>query len=356
LFSAFAQYKLRFVFLTCVAERIPIFPFTQRAVGGRRIQQIPLERRGTMKRPIKPFLVEVRKGQKSPKKKGQVADLPLVDLADGQPRGTDALRRAEAALFGAVNTKTDLTASSGRSGRILESIPAEETPVEAERVETKRRGRPPGSRNKPRDIEAAPQEAPAAPKRRGRPPRAPEGSVRKVQLTPELASAALESIAKASVPRAPVPTKATKERRAASSPVSPKREPRPAKADKSQARQARLDAKQAKLLAREENRKARQTRSKPPAAAAPRQRKITQTAPAILPTPASAAPASRPSNPLDTLPRLIRMAVESSKAPSGDLLAGLQRPRAGTRWRRRLRGIAFFAYERRQRKTTAAPR
>ena len=306
-----------------------------------------------MKRPIKPFLVEVRKGQKSPKKKGQVADLPMVDLADGQPRGTDALRRAEAALFGAVNTKTDLTASSGRSGRILESIPAEETPVEAERVETKRRGRPPGSRNKLRDIEAAPQEAPAAPKRRGRPPRAPEGSVRKVQLTPELASAALESIAKASVPRAPVPTK---ERRAASSPVSPKREPRPAKADKSQARQARLDAKQAKLLAREENRKARQTISKPPAAAAPRQRKITQAAPAILSASASAAPASRPSNPLDTLPRLIRMAVESTKAPSGDLLAALQRPRAGTRWRRRLRGIAFFAYERRQRKTTAAPR
>ena len=38
------------------------------------------------------------------------------------------------------------------------------------------------------------------------------------------------------------------------------------------------------------------------------------------------------------------------------LFAALQRPRAGQRWRRRLRGVAFFAYERRQRKSTPTPR
>ena len=317
-----------------------------------------------MKRPIKPFVVEVRKGQKSQKtqkKKTPVVDLLPVGLADEQPRESDALRRAEAALFGG-SAKAD-TSASGRSGRILETIPLEEPEIEALQVETKRQGRPPGSRNKPKELQEVIVEAPAAPKRRGRPPRILEGSVRKVELTPELANAALESIARAGVTRPLAPIMSAQKGRAALSPGRPKREPRPEKPEKSEARQAKLlvrqakqQVKEAKSQAREAKRQAREAKLKPALTAAPRHSAPRHAASEALPGSASPAPALRPVNPLDTLPRLIRLAMETAQDDPAALAAILQRPRAGERWRRRLRGAAFFAYERRQRKTSAAPR
>ena len=325
-----------------------------------------------MKRPIKPFVVEVRKGNKNQRKKTPVTDLLPIELFEEKPRENGALKRAEAALFKPA-AKLDETASSNRSGRILETIAASEQPVEEPLVEGKRRGRPPGSRNKPKELEAAPLVAPEAPKRRGRPPKVVEGSVRKVELTPELANAALESIAKAAEARPLLAILPAQKGRAASSAAKPQREPRPPKTDKLLARQAKLEAKQAKQLAKQEKleakqqaKLAKQTKPKPPSAAAIRRAAASQAVPDRAPARKSAAPKSpatispapelRPSNPLDALPRLIRVGLQAAQGDPAAMAAALQRPPAGQRWRRRLRGAAFFAYERRQRKSTPTPR
>ena len=319
-----------------------------------------------MKRPIKPFVVEVRKGSKT-QKKTPVTDLLPVELLEEKPRDNGALKHAEAVLFKPAPTVEE-TGLSNRSGRILESIPVGEEPVEEPFMETRRRGRPPGARNKPKDIESASSQPSESPKRRGRPPKIVEGSVRKVQLTPELASAALESIAKAAEARPLIPILPAKKGRPASSAAKPTREPRPAKPDKLLARQAKLEAKQAKLLAKQEKLEAkqqakltRQAKPKPPSAAAIRKAAASKPMPdrALAPkssAPHSPAPGLRPSHPLDALPRLIRIGLQAAQGDPSALAAALQRPPAGQRWRRRLRGAAFFAYERRQRKTNAAPR
>ena len=322
-----------------------------------------------MKRPIKPFVVEVRKGNKNLKKKTPVTDLLPIELFEEKPRENGAIKRAEAALF-KPTPKVDETAASSRSGRILESIPLGEEPIDEQPAKSKRRGRPPGSRNKPREFEAAKPEPAEAPKRRGRPPKVVEGSVRKVELTPELASAALESIAKAAEARPLLAILPAQKGRAASSAAKPQREPRAAKPDKVLARQAKLDAKQAKQLAKQEKLEAKQQaklarqaqpKQKPPSAAAARRAAASQAMPekAAAPrsqTPTSPAQGARPSNPLDALPRLIRIGLESAQRGPSSMAAALQRPPAGQRWRRRLRGAAFFAYERRQRKSNATPR
>jgi hypothetical protein len=302
-----------------------------------------------MKRPIKPFVVEVRKGQKTQKKKSQAVELPPIGLFDEQPRESDALRRAEAALFGVFAAKPDPSGSSSRSGRILESIPDEEPQVEPPLIEGKRRGRPPGSRNKPRDAGsesvAAAEAAPAAPKRRGRPPRVLEGSVRKVELTPELANAALESIAKASVTRAPLPTRPEPNGRSSLGPAKPPREPKALLRKEKVIRVKAVKEKVAKVKA------VKAVRQK--AGAIPRSaRPVAEHAP----TPASRPLVIWPENPLDTLPRLIRIAVDKAQDDPTLLSQALRRPRAGERWKRRLRGASLVAYERRLRKTTSAPR
>ena len=299
-----------------------------------------------MKRPIKPFVVEVRKGQKAQTKKTPVVELPPMALFEEQPRENDALRRAEAALFGVFAVKPDPSAPSNRSGRILESIPDEAPSVEAPQIEGKRRGRPPGSRNKPKEGGSEPvaiaADAPTAPKRRGRPPRVLEGSVRKVELTPELASAALESIAKASVIRAPLPTRPAPKGRDPLGLAKPPREPK-----RSLRKEKLIKAKASK----EKVVKAKAIKEKAPAVARPPRRPVENAA-----IPASAAPMIWPEKPLDTLPRLIRIAVEKAQDDPVLLLSALRRPRAGERWKRRLRGASLLAYERRLRKTGAAPR
>jgi hypothetical protein len=304
-----------------------------------------------MKRPIKPFVVEVRKGQKAQTKKAPVVELPPLALFEEQPRENDALRRAEAALFGVFAAKPDPSAPSSRSGRILESLPDEAPSVEAPQIEGKRRGRPPGSRNKPKEDGPEPvaiaADAPTAPKRRGRPPRVLEGSVRKVELTPELASAALESIAKASVMRAPVPTRPAPKGRDPLAPPKPPREPK-------------------RALRKEKLIKAKASKEKVVKVKAIKVKAIKQKAPAVARNPrppaenatmaASAAPMIWPEKPLDTLPRLLRIAVEKAQDDPVLLLSALRRPRAGERWKRRLRGASLVAYERRLRKTGATPR
>jgi len=279
-----------------------------------------------MKRPIKPFVVEVRKGSKNPRKKTPVTDLLPFDMLEEKPRENGVLKRAEAALFKAA-PKVEESGAASRSGRILESIAVGEQKAEEPLIEIKRRGRPPGSRNKPRELQAAKPEVAEPPKRRGRPPKVVEGSVRKVQLTPELASAALESIAKAGVTR-PVPPIISAQKTPKTLPrVKPTRAPREA--------QPVLKA----------------VKKKTPVKASPRQ-SASEHQPAPTPAPAT----MRPSSPLDRLPRLLTMTTDMGRDDPLTLFAALLRPRAGQRWRRRLRGVAFFAYERRQRKSTTTPR
>ncbi len=284
-----------------------------------------------MKRPIKPFVVEVRKGNKNQKNKTPATDLlPIMSLPE-KPQESSVLKRAEAALF-KTTPKADDGELTGRSGRILESIAVGAEPVEEAPIETRRRGRPRGSRNKPKELDAEKQEAAAAPKRRGRPPKVLEGSVRKVQLTPELASAALESIAKASVTR-PIPPIISAQNEAGALPrIKPKRTPREALPGRGPV--------------------SKPVKKKAPALATPRQKAL-QSQP---PQPASAPPVVQPQPTLDRLPRLLRMTSEMGRNDPDALFAALQRPRAGERWRRRLRGVAFFAYERRQRKSITTPR
>jgi len=282
-------------------------------------------------------------------------ELPPLALFEEQPRENDALRRAEAALFGVFAAKPDPSAPSNRSGRILESIPDEAPVVEAPLIEGKRRGRPPGSRNKPKEGGAEPvapaqdasTAAPAAPKRRGRPPRVLEGSVRKVELTPELASAALESIAKASVIRAPLPTRPAPNGRDPLGPAKPTREPKRALRKEKLIKAKAIKEKVVKVKAIKEKAVGRKA-----PAVAQNARPPVQNASA----PASSAPMIWPEKPLDTLPRLIRIAVEKAQDDPVLLLSALRRPRAGERWKRRLRGASRVAYERRLRKTAAAPR
>ncbi len=146
-----------------------------------------------MRREKRPFVVEVKRGQK------RGASMAEAIAADVKP---DSQRRAEEALFGG-STAEQSGADSSPPRRILEAVAPEPEP-EVE-IEAPRRGRKPGSKNKPKA--AAPVEAPSEKRRRGRPSRNPEGAVRSVVATPELTSAALRKIAQIAkpVPVSPVP-------------------------------------------------------------------------------------------------------------------------------------------------------
>ncbi len=171
-----------------------------------------------MRRETRPFVVEVRRGQQ--KKAPQPAPLPNPFVE--QPNDDDMMRRAEEALFGrpaqAPGGSPAEPASPAR--RILEALAPEPVEVLAEpNFEAPRRGRKPGSKNRPKEQIAL---APEAKRRRGRPPKNPESQVRSVPVTPELANAALEVIAKvATSPVAPVPLAV-----AASPLVTPAKRPR----------------------------------------------------------------------------------------------------------------------------------
>ena len=155
-----------------------------------------------MRRETRPFVVEVRRGQQ--KKAAQPA--PLPNPFAEQPNDDDMMRRAEEALFGRPAAAPGATPSEPPSParRILEALAPEPVEVIPEpAIEAPRRGRKPGSKNRPKEQIAQPQEAK---RRRGRPPKNPESQVRSVPVTPELASKALEVIARATVlPVAPVP-------------------------------------------------------------------------------------------------------------------------------------------------------
>ena len=139
-----------------------------------------------MKRPIKPFVVEVKKGAKT--------KAPETETLKTQEQKPLAHQLAERKLFAVApaQNKTERPA-----GRILESLDiAPPAALVLPDEPARKRGRPKGSRNKPK-IEAGP---PPIPKKRGRPRRIPEGEVRQVPVTPDLATALLARIGETAPP------------------------------------------------------------------------------------------------------------------------------------------------------------
>lgn len=146
-----------------------------------------------MRREKRPFVVEVKRGQKRP---ATTADPDFVEVKQ------DTQRRAEEALFGAPSADSQSSEPAAPPRRILEAVAAEPEPIPE--IEAPRRGRKPGSRNKDKSEAIV---VSGEKRRRGRPPRNPESLVRKVAVTPELTSAALQTIAQFSqaTPLSPVP-------------------------------------------------------------------------------------------------------------------------------------------------------
>jgi hypothetical protein len=143
-----------------------------------------------MKRGTRPFIVEVRRGQKRA--------LPINGEEESNALRNEALRRAEAALFGSLpaqpQTAKPEPAPAPEPRRILASL-AEAEPLAAlvaEPEPARRRGRKPGKAQK--RIE---------PGRHGKRRLADKTAARSVPLTPELVNAALDEIEKATlaVPR-----------------------------------------------------------------------------------------------------------------------------------------------------------
>ena len=108
-----------------------------------------------MKRPIKPFVVEVRKGQKKGDEPAQTSQpKPAPKPGPRNASGDDALRRAQAMLFSPSPAPSPAPAEvtpPGRTGRILASLDEPTAPVVAD-APARKRGRPPGSLNKPKPV------------------------------------------------------------------------------------------------------------------------------------------------------------------------------------------------------------
>ena len=156
-----------------------------------------------MRRDKRPFVVEVKRGAKRASPAQQNFSSPSFD---------DAFQRAEQALFGTPGDQPSVTIAPAEFAepaggeqpmpprRILEAIPGEaEAVMPADDPAPKRRGRKPGSKNKPRETPAA------EPKRRGRPPRVAGGSVRSVPVTADIVTEALDKIARVA-PVLPAPS------------------------------------------------------------------------------------------------------------------------------------------------------
>ncbi len=148
-----------------------------------------------MKRPIKPFVVEVKKGAKT-KDPARDPAKPKIALKEVKPLAHEL---AERRLF--QSHAPALAQAERPSGRILQSLDVPPPAPLLTEEPLPRRGRPPGSRNKAK-LEAGP---PPVPKKRGRPRKIPEGAVRQVPITPDLASALIARISAAPPPRPVLP-------------------------------------------------------------------------------------------------------------------------------------------------------
>jgi hypothetical protein len=149
-----------------------------------------------MKRETRPFTVEVRRGSKK-------QSAPFLPPPEAQTPATEKnpLQRAEEILFSREPGQGPDRPAPPRTGRILEPVEQAQRPEEAQpepepaTEAPRRRGRPPGSKNRSATVEGV--ERPG----RGRPRSTPEG--RRLKLTPELINAAMDSMTKvASAPSA----------------------------------------------------------------------------------------------------------------------------------------------------------
>ena len=102
-------------------------------------RQVLSSKRGVMRREKRPFVVEVKRGQK---RSGASLEAELKPESDKK-------KAAEAALFGSDASAGALSAAPSTSRRILEAIEPEQPEVV---IELPRRGRKLGSKNKPREA------------------------------------------------------------------------------------------------------------------------------------------------------------------------------------------------------------
>jgi hypothetical protein len=139
-----------------------------------------------MRREKRPFVVEVKRGDKRAAGK---SDAKKAEPAKSKSSKSQALAPIEANVRAAMDG-----ADQPANRRILEALdaPRSEAAVTTE-AGAPRRGRKPGSKNKPRVAEAV------EPKRRGRPPKS-AGAVRTVAITADLANAALDKISRSAAP------------------------------------------------------------------------------------------------------------------------------------------------------------
>jgi len=148
-----------------------------------------------MKRPIKTFVVEVKKGAKT-----RAPEREKPKTAEKKPLAHELAERKLFVATPPLQPKPERPIS-----RILQSLDfASPPPLVFADEPPRKRGRPKGSRNKPK-LDAVP---PQMPRKRGRPRRIPEGAVRQVPVTPDLANALLARIGEAApAPRisAPLP-------------------------------------------------------------------------------------------------------------------------------------------------------
>lgn len=148
-----------------------------------------------MKRETRHFTVEVRRGGKKQPATILPSSSSVSALPSTPPSEKTAMQRAEEILFArdpAAGAKEGSAKEAApQSRRILEPVQEplfQEPPRQEAESPVRRRGRPLGSKNRSLGTKSSPK----AP--RGRPRLAPE--VRQLTLTPELVSAAIESMTK----------------------------------------------------------------------------------------------------------------------------------------------------------------
>lgn len=151
-----------------------------------------------MRREKRPFTVEVKRGGK---RANQPSEFSTVTQ-------DDTFQRAENALFGSPATAPPMDAISAEAPtarrmaddapgrRILEAVEAPEPEPNISEDVPKRRGRKPGSKNKPAIAEVA------TPKRRGRPRKSGGSEVRSIFASVDIVNDALGKISRAA-PLAP---------------------------------------------------------------------------------------------------------------------------------------------------------
>ncbi len=147
-------------------------------------------KRENLKRESRPFVVEVRRGAKANQASGLAPSGRKFVSAD-QTRTADFAARPHEGLSGPfAETAESAAAELKAPRRILEAV-GEEGAAQQVAVDTPRRGRKPGAKNKAKSTAAGDHPVKRG---RGRPRRNPEVGARSISLTSEIEHAAIKTM------------------------------------------------------------------------------------------------------------------------------------------------------------------